>query len=74
MKTKVWAGGWGFPSTTVGNKTIWMFGSFGLCIEYVFRTVFPKYRKDNQLVDIEAGLMACQCKINRRSGAYSEIW
>ena len=21
---------------TVGNKTIWMFGSFGLCIEYIF--------------------------------------
>ena len=21
---------------TVGNKTIWMFGGFGLCIEYVF--------------------------------------
>ena len=21
---------------TVGNKTVWMFGSFGLCIEYIF--------------------------------------
>ena len=21
---------------TVGNKIIWMFGSFGLCIEYIF--------------------------------------
>ena len=21
---------------TAGNKTIWMFGSFGLCIEYIF--------------------------------------
>ena len=23
-------------SYTVGNKTVWMFGSFGLCIEYIF--------------------------------------
>ena len=25
-----------FRTLTVGNKTIWMFGSFGLCIEYIF--------------------------------------
>ena len=24
------------PDCTVGNKTVWMFGSFGLCIEYIF--------------------------------------
>ena len=28
------------PNTTVGNKTVWMFGSFGLCIEYIFDWMF----------------------------------
>ena len=25
-----------FHTNTVGNKTVQMFGSFGLCIEYIF--------------------------------------
>ena len=27
---------------TVGNKTIWMFGSFGLCIEYIYFDLMVK--------------------------------
>ena len=32
--TAIWENG--KDVDTVGNKTIWMFGSFGLCIEYIF--------------------------------------
>ena len=34
---------------TVGNKTIWMFGSFGLCIEYIFR--LNGYNSENILTN-----------------------
>ena len=31
-----WLVKWSELAYTVGNKTVWMFGSFGLCIEYIY--------------------------------------